>query len=155
MSDALQLELRPATIDDLDIIADFNCRLASETEDITLKPEIIQAGVKRILEDANLGFYTLACVKGEVVGQAMITFEWSDWRNGMIWWYQSVYVSQDFRRQGVFKALSDSIGEQAKNDPDVVGLRLYVEHENERAKSTYRALGIVDSGYEVMERIPL
>lgn len=155
MSTDSSIHLRPARPADRDVIAEYNRSIARETEGHDLAPETITAGVARILEDSNLGFYTVACSGERVVGQAMITYEWSDWRNGMIWWFQSVYVHPDFRRQGIFKSLCEDIVRRAREAGDVVGLRLYVESHNERARATYRSLGIVDAGYEVMEMIPL
>ena len=85
----------------------------------------------------------------------MVTFEWSDWRNGWFWWVQSVYVRADERRSGVFRALYREIERQAGADPDVIGLRLYFERDNTRAQSTYRALGMSDTSYGMMEAYPL
>jgi ribosomal protein S18 acetylase RimI-like enzyme len=83
----------------------------------------------------------------------MHTFEWSDWRNGDIWWLQSVYVHPDFRRQGVFRALFEHLRREAEADPGVVGLRLYVEEQNAHAHATYKTLGLKPGGYFVMERM--
>ncbi len=83
----------------------------------------------------------------------MVTYEWSDWRNGMLWWIQSVYVHPDFRRNGVFSALYRHVEALAKEDPEACGLRLYHERSNTRAHDTYLTLGMVDPGYRVMQAV--
>lgn len=145
--------IRAATIDDCEIISEFNTHLAAETEGKALLPEVIRAGVKTLLSDDRHGRYFLA-VQGEtVIGQMMHTREWSDWRNGEIWWLQSVYVRADFRNQGVFRALYRHLEELATNSSDVIGLRLYVENHNRKAQDAYLSLGMKDASYAVMERI--
>lgn len=84
----------------------------------------------------------------------MVTYEWSDWRNGVLWWIQSVYVHPDFRRKGVFSALYRNVQSLALSTDDVRGLRLYVEHNNKNAQQTYQTLGMINPGYIVMESIP-
>jgi ribosomal protein S18 acetylase RimI-like enzyme len=147
------LEIRDARPDDWPEIAEFNTRLAAETEGKTLRPEIIEAGVRTLLGDPRHGRYFVACQDGEVVGQMMFTREWSDWRNGEIWWLQSVYVRPEFRHRGVFRALYDHLERLARESSNVVGLRLYVESHNERAQAAYQKLGLKTAGYAVMERI--
>ena len=100
-----QMNIRQACPADAPVIADFNLRLAHETEDLRLPPERVHAGVKALLEDEAKGLYFVAEIDGTVAGQLMLTYEWSDWRNGNIWWLQSVYVKQEFRGRGVFRAL--------------------------------------------------
>jgi GNAT superfamily N-acetyltransferase len=143
--------IRPASITDAPIVADFNARLADETEGIRLDPEILRAGVEAVLADPAKGLYWIAEAKGEVIGQLMITLEWSDWRNGYFWWIQSVYVRTDFRGRGVFKALYEFISTEAARRTDVCGLRLYVEQHNARARRTYERLGMRLTGYQLYE----
>jgi GNAT superfamily N-acetyltransferase len=88
---------------------------------------------------------------GSAVGTLMFTREWSDWRNGDWWWIQSVYVAPEHRRQGVYRALYRHVEQLARATPDVIGLRLYVERDNQRAQQTYTALGMVDAGYRIFE----
>jgi len=145
--------VRAGIADDWQTIVDFNCRLADETESTTLAPEVIEPGVKRLLADPRKGRYFLACRDEQIVGQLMHTYEWSDWRNGDIWWLQSVYVLPEFRRQGVFRLLYDALQAEAEVDADVVGLRLYVERDNGRAHETYENLGMNRPGYFVMQRM--
>lgn len=145
------LQARPARPQDTQIIAEFNCQLARETEDVELDPAIVLRGVGRLLENPTAGFYTVAELEGQVVGCLLITFEWSDWRDGWVWWIQSVYVDASARRQGVFRLLFDHIRCRAEKDPEVRGLRLYVERENDSAQSTYASLGMSESHYRIFE----
>lgn len=145
-------EIRPAKLDDVSAIVDFNRRLAIETEDKVLELETLERGVRAGILDASRARYFVAEQDREVVGQVMLTLEWSDWRNGEVWWFQSVYVHPEHRRRGVFRKLFEHVRRTAESTPGVVGLRLYVENENEIAQQTYRELGLVEGGYRVMER---
>ena len=145
------LTIRPATADDLDVIVDFNARIASETEDTVLDRDTLRAGVQVLLEDPAKGRYFVACVDGMVVGQVMHTREWSDWRNGDIWWIQSVYVASSRRRLGVYTAMHQHVLKLASADPTAVGIRLYVEKDNDGAQATYRELGMVETDYRLFE----
>jgi ribosomal protein S18 acetylase RimI-like enzyme len=149
--DKRHIEISDAEADDWRVIAEFNAALAEESEDKTLDRAILESGVRRLLEDTARGRYFLARHDGRVVGQTLITYEWSDWRDGWIWWIQSVYVDPGYRRQGVFRTLYRHIEALARNDKDVVAIRLYVERENGRAQDTYRSLGMAHTGYRVME----
>ncbi len=133
------------------VIAEFNSLLAAETEDTQLDSGVIEAGVERILGDRNLGRYWVAEAGGEVIGQIMLTYEWSDWRNGMLWWLQGVYVRESYRRCGVFTALYRHVEALARDSADVAGIRLYVEKDNARAQRTYAKLGMKATGYRVMQ----
>jgi GNAT superfamily N-acetyltransferase len=147
------IEIRAATIDDAPVIVDFNCALAVETERLQLDPIILEKGVRALLADESKGRYFLAEIEGEIVGQIMHTREWSDWRNGDLWWIQSVYVRPGFRSKGVFRRLFEHLRKSAEADPDIVGLRLYVEDHNERAVAVYGRLGLKPGGYSVMEDV--
>lgn len=147
----MPIHIRDATPDDRAIIAEFNSRLAAETEESPLDPAIIGPGVARILGDGTLGRYWVAEVDGDIAGQIMATCEWSDWRNGMLWWLQSVYVRDEHRRSGVFTALYRHVETLAREAPDVVGIRLYVEKHNTRAQETYARLGMKMTSYRVMQ----
>lgn len=144
--------IRDATPADAETIASFNSLMAEETEGRPLDPDIIGPGVSALLNDADKGRYWVAEDNGELIGQIMVTYEWSDWRNGTLWWIQSVYVHPDYRRSGVFSALYHHV-ESIARENDACGLRLYVEHNNERAQETYKALGMVNPNYQVMEAI--
>lgn len=147
----LDVSIRDATSADAAIIADFNASLAFESEDMRLDPELVGPGVKALLSDPSKGRYWMAEAAGKIVGQIMVTYEWSDWRNGMIWWIQSVYVHGDHRRSGVFSALYRHVESLARQDAQVCGIRLYVEHENARAQRTYESLGMNMTDYRVMQ----
>lgn len=150
-----EIQIRDATVGEAPVIVEFNRLLALETEAKELEVEVLRRGVETILSDPALGRYFVAVADGRVVGQAMVTYEWSDWRNGMIWWFQSVYVEKDSRRRGVFRRLFHHVRDVAAAAPDVVGLRLYVERGNSVAREVYGRLGMVEPGYLVLERIPL
>ncbi len=147
--------IRRATPDDVPVLVAFNAALAWESEHKRLDPAVLTAGVRAVFDDPARGFYTVAERGSEVVGQMMITFEWSDWRNGWFWWVQSVYVRADARRTGVFRELYRTIEREAAADPTVIGLRLYFETDNTRAQATYRSLGMADTTYGMMELYPL
>ena len=146
--------IRDAAPADAGVLAQFNQNLAAETEDKQLDPAIVRRGVERILGDAAKGRYFVADADGEVVGCAMVTHEWSDWRDADLWWFQSVYIRADWRRRGVFRALYAHI-RAAAVEAGVYGLRLYVEQENLSAQRTYAALGMRDAHYRVMEEMHL
>ncbi len=143
--------IRKGTLKDANIIAEFNHKMAWETESKTLKLETLQQGVIQGLTQPNLCQYYVAEKASSVLGQAMVTFEWSDWRNGQLWWLQSVYVHPDYRNQGVFKKIFSHIESLARANSRVVGLRLYVEEENQIGKLVYKNLGMVNAGYHVYE----
>ena len=145
-----EISIRPATLDDLGTIIDFSARLAAESEGIDLDREVLAAGIGSALEDSSRARYFLAETAGKVAGQLMITYEWSDWRNGMFIWIQSVYVRAENRRKGVFKALYDHVIELASS-PGYCGVRLYVHDGNTSARETYLRLGMVEPGYTVFE----
>ena len=131
----MTLSIRRATPADEAVLVEFNLALAWETEHKRLNRDVLTVGVRGVFADSARGFYTVAQnERGEIVGQMMVTFEWSDWRNGWFWWVQSVYVREEARRGGVFRALYREIEKQASANPNVIGLRLYVERENDRAE---------------------
>ena len=145
------LGLRRGTPADVDTVAGFNVTMARETEGVSLDPEVVRAGVAAVFADDSKGFYLLATRGDAVVGQLMVTYEWSDWRNGVIFWIQSVYVSPSSRRTGVYRALYDSVVTTAKGRADVAGVRLYVHHDNHPAQATYRSLGMHEGPYRLFE----
>jgi ribosomal protein S18 acetylase RimI-like enzyme len=151
----MSIVVRRADLADAAIVAEFNRRLAEETEGKTLDAAILRAGVEAGLADENKGLYFVAEDDGAIVGQLMLTREWSDWRNGWMWWIQSVYVQKEARRRGIFRILYQHVYEAAKADPAVIGLRLYVEQANEAAQQTYERLGMSRIGYLLFQRYPL
>lgn len=144
--------IRQATPDDLDVICEFNTRMAAETEDVVLDPERLREGVRQILNDPDRGLYFLAETGGRVVAQTSITFEWSDWRNGWFWWLESVYVLPEMRGQGAFRAVLQHIESLARAAGDVCGIRLYVDGDNQAAAEVYDRLGLPVSRYHMREK---
>ena len=145
------MNIRKALNKDIDVIARYNYNLAYETENKILNMNILTKGVEAIIKDENKGIYHVCEINGEVVGQIMYTFEWSDWRNGAFLWIQSVYVNKEFRGMGVFKALYKFIRDIADNDNNICGIRLCVEKENTIAKKTYKNIGMKECNYYIYE----
>ncbi|MCC7074429.1 MAG: GNAT family N-acetyltransferase [Deltaproteobacteria bacterium] len=144
------MRIRDATLDDAATIIEFNARMARETEHRELDRALLEPGVRRALADARLARYWLAVDDaGAPLGQLMVTWEWSDWRNGHFFWIQSVYVREEARRRGVYRALHEHCVGAARQE-GAVGVRLYVEPNNARAIATYARLGMVKT-YDVME----
>jgi GNAT superfamily N-acetyltransferase len=147
------MSIRRAEMRDADTIARFNAQMAFETEGKELIPEVIGAGVRRLLDSPSLGFYLVAEHDGRMIACLMITNEWSDWRNGLFWWIQSVYVEAAYRRQGVYRRMYEEVRSLAKADAGVCGFRLYVEKENEVAHATYASLGMKETDYLLYEEL--
>ncbi|MGH8496404.1 MAG: GNAT family N-acetyltransferase [Gammaproteobacteria bacterium] len=147
----MNVEIRQATIADIDIVVDYNARLAEETENMRLDRERLRRGVTTILGDRSKGLYFLAEIGGKTVGQISVTFEWSDWRNGNFWWLQSVYIEEAYRGRGILKQLFNYLMALPEVNTSVRGLRLYVEKSNESASAAYRRLGFEPAHYDMME----
>ncbi len=147
------LTVRWAEPRDIDAIAEFNRRLADETEDMPLDLDTLRRGIGRLLDDPRRGRYLVAERGGRIVGQLMHTYEWSDWRDGDIWWIQSVYVDASHRSQGIYRMLHERLRQLAIEDGEVVGIRLYVENDNHRAAAVYEKLGMASAPYRVMQEI--
>lgn len=144
--------VRDACPNDCATIVAFNARLAEESEGRRLDPETLRLGVENLLREPSRGRYFLAEADGRIIGQAMITYEWSDWRNGMFWWLQSVYVLPEHRGRGVLRAIVAHLETAAAERPGVCGLRLYVDRHNHTARAAYHRLGLAPAGYEVLEK---
>ena len=146
-----EFSVRRATLADLETIVRLNAAMALETEAKTLDQHTLRAGVGRLLGDDLRGFYLLAESAGQIVGQLMVTFEWSDWRNAYFWWIQSVYVAPEFRRKGVYRLLESMVKSQAQQKGDVWGIRLYVDRDNVVAQRVYTNLGMNLARYDLFE----
>lgn len=150
MQSVAMLHVRLATPGDLDTIVDGNMKLAEESENVRLDQATLRPGVAALLDGRAPGVYWVAELDSQVVGQLLITYEWSDWRNCMVWWIQSVYVLPDVRKQGVLKALYTHVRREAQA-AGIGGLRLYVDNANTRAQDAYAALGMKGDHYRVFE----
>ena len=95
--------------------------------------------MRALLADPAHGAYYVACKDG-IIGQMMHTREWSDWRNGDIWWIQSVYVHPDHRRQGVCRALhTNTCGRGPRRTPGWSASGCTWSSDNARAQAAYAA----------------
>lgn len=147
------MKIRKAHPSDAQVIIEFNIAMALETEHKILKRSEIEPGVHGLFSHPEYGFYMVAESNGQVVGSLMITYEWSDWRNGVFWWIQSVYVRPEFRRQGVYRSMYEVIKEMTSRNSGVCGFRLYVERDNTRAQHTYTSLGMEETHYKLFEEM--
>ncbi len=147
------IHIRPANSDDVKAVVEFNAALAHVTEGKKLEPSRLQQGVEAVLHHPEHGFYLIAeeASSKQAIGQLLITYEWSDWRNAVFWWLQSVYVHESWRRQGVFRKLYHHVMTEARNRKTVAGVRLYVEQENQLAQQVYQHMGLLPAGYHVYE----
>jgi len=147
------VRVRAAAPGDRDAIVEFNLAMALESEGRALDRARLARGVERALADARRGRYLIAEAGGETAGCLLLTSEWSDWRDGWFWWIQSVYVAPRHRGRGVYRALHERVREEARREGDVVGLRLYVERDNDVAQRTYARLGMGETAYRLYEEL--
>lgn len=145
------MKIRKGVRADSEMIVRFNHLLAEETESVRLDLDRLRLGVTGMFDQSERGFYLVAELNGEIAGQLMITYEWSDWRNGFFWWIQSVYVKKEFRAQKIFRSLYDHVVALAKQEGNVCGLRLYADKENDRAHKVYAKLGMSVTHYDLLE----
>ena len=143
--------VREAEQSDVSTLIEYNLSLADETESTSLDKNILRLGIEKALE-LNDCRYLVAELDNKIVGQTMLTPEWSDWRNGVIWWMQSVYVNPDYRKRGVFQSILKYIENLAEKTLEVKALRLYVMDDNQIARRAYQNLGIKNSNYLVYEK---
>lgn len=147
----MEILIRSAHIREAHIIADFQQKMAWETEAFHLDEKTVVNGVKAVFENSDLGKYYVAEVEGQIIASLLTTFEWSDWRNAKVWWIQSVYVTSEYRRKGVFTKFYLYIKKLVENDPNVGGLRLYVDKTNTPAQRTYENVGMNGEHYQLFE----
>lgn len=145
------IAVRSATSADAEFLVRGNAEMALETEHLSLDFDRLRDGVHAVFENPALGVYFVAMVGTRRAGMMMITYEWSDWRNGVFWWIQSVFVEPGFRSQGVFKAIYQYVENLARETPSVAGLRLYVENSNNQAQNTYQRVGMNRTDYQMFE----
>ncbi|MEX2599573.1 MAG: GNAT family N-acetyltransferase [Dehalococcoidia bacterium] len=147
----MQVSVRPAVPGDIFRIADFQVRMAAESEGVELDLGIVSDGVRAVFLDPFKGTYWVAEVDGNVVGVLLTTPEWSDWRNGYVLWLQSVYVEPQFRRHGVFSALYDQVRAEVEEADDLLGIRLYADQRNTPAHAAYEGVGMARDHYFMYE----
>jgi ribosomal protein S18 acetylase RimI-like enzyme len=145
------MKIRKGDISDLSALVQFNLAMAKETEDLALDEDVLTTGVKTLLSHEEKGFYLVAEVDGEIAGSLMVTFEWSDWRAKDYYWIQSVYIRPQNRRQGIYAKLYQAVKQIAEENGGAASFRLYVEQDNTKAQSTYSALGMEKSYYQMYE----
>jgi len=146
----MMIKIREASKSDVRAIVHNNLRLALESEGIRLDEQVVRKGVDAVISDPMRGFYLVAEDGGEIVGQCLVTPEWSDWRDGYFWWIQSVYVEKEMRNRGILSMIFERVHELAEKR-GIVGIRLYVDRENMVAISAYERLGMIKSRYLMME----
>ena len=145
----MEIHYRGGGRDDANAIVDFQQAMARETEEVALDRDVVTRGVQAVFDDPSRGRYFVAVAEGRVVASLLITYEWSDWRNGVVWWIQSVYVVPEFRKRGVYAGLYEHVKQIA--DASVKGIRLYVDRRNTPAQEVYRRLGMNGEHYLVFE----
>lgn len=136
---------------DLHLLVDFQMKMAMETEGLELDKAVLEKGITSVLDDPSKARYFVARRGDALAGMLMITLEWSDWRNGWVWWIQSVYVAQEFRKEGIFATLYSHIKEIVTKSEDIRGIRLYVDKRNVRAQKVYEAIGMTGEHYATFE----
>jgi hypothetical protein len=120
------MNIRKATQKDASTIIDFQQKMAWETEQMILVPEIIYKGVTAVFHNTTRGQYWVAEEGGNVIASLLLTYEWSDWR-------MYLCIKEEAETKGV------------------AGLRLYVETNNSGAQKTYEALGMNSGHYKMYE----
>jgi len=146
-----ETKIRRATIEDISTIVDFNEAMALETEGKILESPILSSGVNAVFQDPKNGFYIVCELDQTVRASLMITYEWSDWRNGMYLWIQSVFVDKEYRQQGLYTIMYDYVKNLVVKESKFVGVRLYVDEENLNAQEVYTRLGMKKSNYHLFE----
>ncbi len=147
----MNIQIRKAKKTDLPTLVDFQLAMAMETEKLQLDKPIVEKGVATAFRDSTKGQYFVTEVDGQIAASLMITYEWSDWRNGMVYWIQSVFVKGEFRRLGIYRKMYAHIQKLANNDDNIRGIRLYVDKTNVRAQKTYENTGMNGEHYQLFE----
>ena len=147
----MNIKIRPGLLFDIDTIAEYQVKMAFETENMKLDPATVNLGVTAVMDDPGKGKYWLAEIDGKVAGCLLTIPEWSDWRNGTVLWIHSVYVHPDFRKHGVYKAMYGHLKQMVDEAHDLRGLRLYVDKTNIQAQKVYEALGMSGEHYHLFE----
>jgi GNAT superfamily N-acetyltransferase len=146
-----EMKIRKADQEDIGIIVDFQVAMAWETENLKLQREVVTKGVTWFFDNPSMGHYWLAYEESKIAGSMLIQYEWSDWRNCMVWWIHSVYVLPEYREKGVFKLLYKHVQELVSQSEVTGGLRLFVDLRNNRAREVYKKLGMNGDHYQLFE----
>lgn len=143
--------VREALPKDASQIIKFQLDMALETEGLKLDKTTVHQGVDAVFNNPSKGTYYVMENEGKVIASLLTTFEWSDWRNGTVLWIQSVFVTKDFRRNGVFSKMYAFIKNKVETDRSLKGIRLYVEQNNHRAQAVYEKLEMTSEHYNMYE----
>ncbi len=146
----MNIKIRPGLLFDAQTIVNFQLTMAMETENLKLDLATVTAGVQAIFDNPERGKYFVAELDGKVVASLLIIPEWSDWRNGFVWWIHSVYVEPKLRGQKIFSQMYEFIKAKTTSEGSR-GLRLYVEKTNLKAQRVYQNLGMTKEHYELYE----
>jgi len=149
----MDIKIREANSKDIDTIAHFQVEMALKTENCQLNLTTVTSGVTAVIAKKSLGKYFIVEDQGKTIASLLITYEWSDWRNAMIWWIQSVFVIKEYRRKGIFTKLYRHIKNQVLKDNNIGGIRLYVDKTNINAQKTYHKVGMNGEHYQLFEWI--
>ena len=147
----MEIHTREAVVTDAPAIIAFQQLMARETESIELDEPAVGRGVHAVFGDPSRGRYFVAEAEGRVIASLLITYEWSDWRDGNVWWIQSVYVRPEHRRRGVYARMYEELKGRALAEGSVRGIRLYVDRRNTPAQEVYRRCGMNGDHYLVFE----
>ena len=145
------MQVRIATLNDVESIVDFQLKMASETEGIKLHEPTVLKGVTAVISDKSKGQYYVTEINGKIIASLLTTYEWSDWRNGTILWIQSVYVLYEYRRKGIYRNMYSHLKQLVMENDNLNGIRLYADKSNLPAHKTYLKLGMSPDHYVTFE----
>jgi ribosomal protein S18 acetylase RimI-like enzyme len=147
----MDINIRRARPEDAPVLVKFQILMARETEDLELDRPTVERGVAAVFADPRKGEYWLAEDEGRALACLLVTFEWSDWRDGTVLWVQSVYVLPEARGRGIYRRLYEHLRARVESAPDLCGIRLYVDKRNTAARRVYERLGMTREHYELFE----
>ena len=136
---------------DLRAIVDLNTAMAVELGSKVVSSTRLKDGVAAVLESNDRGFYVLADSAGPVIGVLHVIPEWNPWRNSYFWKVENVFVSREWRRKGVYRAMHDYVLEAAQGNTDVCGIRLFAVESNVGARRTYEGVGMTQEPSRLFE----